>query len=204
MAETEEKPTLILICGSPRTTGYSARLMNFAAEGAEKAGVNVEKCFVADYSITPCHGCDSCMVTGECIYTGEDTDDFDLVEEYLEEGDGAMLFAPLYFAGPPAMLKCLYDRFQPYWVRRYVHKEEFPPKRPLQQFIIGAGNDPFGAEPFVAITKSAFNVFGFKTEAVHDFIGYGQPEFYERSTEMEQKAYQAGFDFAQQLLAAKE
>ena len=196
------KPAVLFICGSPRTNGMSARIMECAIAGAEEAGVEIKRLYLADYSVTPCHGCDACMETGECCFTGTNGDDFDLIEEYFEEADAAMLFSPLYFAGPPAMLKCVFDRFQPYWVRRYVKKEEMPPNRLIHQFVIGAGNDPFGEGPTVAITKSAFNVFGFRTAAVHNYIGYSNVSSDEEREQFEADARAAAYDFAKSLLEA--
>jgi multimeric flavodoxin WrbA len=84
--------------------------------------------------------------------------------------------APLYFAGPPAQLKALYDRMQPYWAQRYLLGVTPPVKRPAQLFVVGGGGDEHGYTPLTTITKSSLAVAGFNLEKVNNFIGFASPK----------------------------
>ncbi len=83
--------------------------------------------------------------------------------------------APVYFAGPSAQLKALYDRMQPYWAQRYLLGMAPKTKRPVQLFVVGGGGDVHGYDPLSGSTKSAMAVAGFNLEKVNNFIGFKDP-----------------------------
>jgi hypothetical protein len=58
------------------------------------------------------------------------------------------------------VLKAVYDRCQPYWVRRYVLKQPPLKKRPGVLLLAAGGGDPFGTEAAVTPTRSVFAVLG--------------------------------------------
>jgi hypothetical protein len=60
----------------------------------------------------------------------------------------------------PAVLKCLYDRCQPYWARRYQLGLPAPEKRPGGLLVVRGGNDPYGYECAVTTSRSVFAVLG--------------------------------------------
>lgn len=72
------------------------------------------------------------------------------------------------------------DRLQPYWERRRGPAAEpgaaDAPKRSVALHVIGAGGDPFGYDPMIAIVRSAFGAAGWRVASVVGRIGWGQPE----------------------------
>lgn len=178
---------IALLCGSPHK-GNSVRLASLVAQGIAEAGGLVDSFFLHEHSICGCRGCGACNTTGECVITRGGQDDFARLEAILASADHLIVVSPVYFAGPPSQLKAVYDRFQPLWARRYLLNQPVPAKRPASLFAVGTGNDPFGFEPLVTITRSALNIAGFALGEVFDFIGYCG----EACEEMDRRAFETG------------
>ncbi|MDR3136419.1 MAG: flavodoxin family protein [Coriobacteriales bacterium] len=167
---------ILFIGGSPRSC-TSEELLGLVEAGAREAGARSRRFLLSKKHIVPCKGCGACSTNGVCVLAGltrggEPLDNYGELTDALERADALAVVSPLYFAGPPAQLKALYDRLQPYWARRYVLGEKPAVKRPAQLFILGGGGDSHGYEPLVTITKSALAVAGFAVEKVQNYIGY--------------------------------
>ncbi|MDR3315462.1 MAG: flavodoxin family protein [Coriobacteriales bacterium] len=177
MADTG--PRLLFISGSPRTHTCEA-LIDLLEQGARSAGAQAERFVLSKKRISPCTGCEGCRKTGTCVLADAGSvqfvdDDYLELKALLEKVDAVALVSPLYFAGPPAQLKAVFDRFQPNWVQRYVLGYEVSVKRPAQLFVIGCGGDAHGYAPLAGIAKSALAVAGFTLEKVNNFIGFLAP-----------------------------
>jgi multimeric flavodoxin WrbA len=214
-----KQPEILLICGSPRTHTSEA-LLKLVEQGAKEAGARTQQFLLSQKHIDPCVGCGSCSKTGTCILAerskdGKPSDNYNELIAALDKTDAIAVVAPLFFAGPPAQLKALYDRLQPYWAKRYVLGQKPAPKRPAQLFILGGGGDSHGYEPLVTISKSALAVAGFTVEKVLNFVGFkAQSEVAPLPTEAEaanmafgelahlRKAAAVQKDFGQRAVAA--
>ena len=175
----EIKPDILFISGSPRSR-TSVALLDIIDHAARNAGAKTQRFLLSKKNILPCTGCEGCMETGICVLAkqtknGKFVDDYLELKAALDRVDAVAVISPLYFAGPPAQLKALYDRFQPYWVKHYVLGEELRPKRPAQLFMLGGNSDPHGHEPLAVISRSALSVAGFNLEKVNNFIGFLDP-----------------------------
>ena len=173
-------PVLLLLSGSPRCK-TCVSLINIIECGAQESGVRTQRFLLCDKHIDPCIGCGGCNKTGNCVLANRTFRDGNYMDDYLEltalldNCDGLALVAPVYFSGPTAQLKALFDRFQPYWVRKYLLGMPFPKRRPAQLFVVGAGGDPHGFEPLVTISRSCLQIAGFELEKVGNFVGYRDP-----------------------------
>jgi len=170
---------ILFICGSPREHSSEA-LLALLEKGAREAGARSRKFLLSKKRIAYCRGCGSCEKTGTCVLADEGSpkkvaDDYLELTEALNYADAVAIVSPLYFAGPPAQLKALFDRLQPYWSRQYSLGQKPLAKRPAQIFILGGGGDSHGYEPLVTISKSALAVAGFTVEKVQNFIGFKYP-----------------------------
>ncbi|MDR0350797.1 MAG: flavodoxin family protein, partial [Coriobacteriales bacterium] len=179
-AKRDGKPDILFISGSPRN-GSCVALIDLIERGARQAGAKTQRFLLSKKHIAPCVGCGSCNKTGSCVLAtktraGRFTDDYLELKATLERVDALAIVAPLYFAGPPAQLKALYDRMQPYWAQRYLLGLETPEKRPAHLFVVGGGGDAHGHAPLVGSTKSALAVAGFNLEKVNNFIGFIRPK----------------------------
>jgi multimeric flavodoxin WrbA len=175
----DNKPDILFISGSPRDHTCVA-LIELIEQGARHAGAKTQRFLLSKKRIDPCIGCGGCDATGNCVFAGKArgghfTDDYLELKAVLERVDALAIVAPLYFAGPPAQLKALYDRMQPYWAQRYLLGHDASEKRPAQLFVVGGGGDAHGHAPLVGSTKSAMAVAGFNLEKVNNFIVFASP-----------------------------
>lgn len=149
-------PLLLGIAGSPRRHGNSDRLLDECLAGARTAGAETDLLVVSAAGIGACRGCNDCSRDGHCVVL----DGMREVYPRLDAADAIVIASPVYFATVPASLKCLYDRCQPYWARRYVLGQPVERRRPGALLIAGGGGDPYGHECAVTTTRSVLAVLG--------------------------------------------
>jgi len=94
-----------IVC-SPRTNGNTEVLVKEALETARNLGAETEMIKVSDLNITPCDGCESCDITGECKIE----DDMQDIYTKLLHSDGIIFGSPVYFWGVTAQAKAIIDR----------------------------------------------------------------------------------------------
>ncbi len=167
----------LIIVGSPREKGRSAALAEqlFEACIEEHPDEEVTLAPVATLYLEPCTGCNACRKPVEQAKEVKEyisrcpTIDDDMIEIYelLDAADELIVVSPVYFAGPPAQLKALLDRFQPY----YWSGDRGGSKRPATLHIVGEGGDPHGFEPLVGTVRSALSVAGFELDRILDWVG---------------------------------
>jgi multimeric flavodoxin WrbA len=150
------EPRVLGLAGSPRRHGNSDRLLEACLAGAGSAGAETDLLVVSAAGIEPCLGCEECSATGECAVG----DGMQNVYQRLDAADAIVVSTPVYFATVPAVLKALYDRCQPYWVRRYRLGQPIARRRPGALLIVGGGGDPYGHECAATTTRSVFAVLG--------------------------------------------
>jgi multimeric flavodoxin WrbA len=128
---------ILAIYGSPRRRGNTATLLDKAVAGALENGAQVEKIVLRDLSIAPCLEIYGCKTTGRCVIQ----DDFQRVYDQLLECAGLMLASPIFFYSVSAHTKCLMDRCQSLWVKKYwIEKKIFGKTRPWRRgLFISAG-----------------------------------------------------------------
>ncbi len=103
------------LAGSPRRDGNTDRLLDAFLAGARNTGAETKALQISALQIAPCDDCDGCSLDGKCIVE----DDYQEVSEQIIAADVVVLSTPLYFSGLPAQVKCLVDRSQCQWVRKY-------------------------------------------------------------------------------------
>jgi multimeric flavodoxin WrbA len=123
--------------GSPRRGGNTELLLEEALKGAESEGADVERAYLADFTITPCKECHGCDQTGNCVIL----DDMQKIYPKLLEADIILLASPIFFYGVTAWAKALIDRSQALWARKYLLKDPFMGKggRKRKGFFISVG-----------------------------------------------------------------
>ena len=182
-------PRVLCIAGSPRRGGNSDQLLDALAAGVIAADGTAERLVAADAGAHTCRGCNACSQTGECVVR----DGMDTVYAAIDSADAIVVSTPVYFATVPAVLKTLYDRFQPYWARRYLLGEPVrEPRRPGALLIVGGGGDPFGTACAVTPSKSVMNVLGVSLETVFECVGPDSASDMERHPEALERAREIG------------
>ena len=85
---------VLIINGSPREDGNSARLIKEATGVFDSEGVGYEIYNLGSRAIRGCTACAYCHTHGECVFK----DDVNLLAEKLAESDGLLVAAPVYYA----------------------------------------------------------------------------------------------------------
>lgn len=98
---------IILINGSPREDGCTARALEemitiFAEENIECEMINIGK-----KDIRGCIACNGCQKLGHCVFNDDIVNE---VADKLESADGLVVGSPVYYASPNGSLISLLDR----------------------------------------------------------------------------------------------
>jgi multimeric flavodoxin WrbA len=109
---------IIAILGSPLLQGNTAKLLDRAIQGAKDAGAEVEKIEVTSLNIRACREILYCKEHETCAMK----DDMIGIYEQFRDVDGVILATPVMTMGIPGMLKSFIDRFQVYFMAKYVRK----------------------------------------------------------------------------------
>ncbi|MCP4640531.1 MAG: flavodoxin family protein [bacterium] len=99
----------LVINGSPRPNGSTARLCDEFARGIKDAGGTASNVCLGDATVSYCRGCDGCVATGECVI---DDDMKELTREVLD-CDVLVLASPSYWGDVTAQMKTFIDRSRP-------------------------------------------------------------------------------------------
>lgn len=122
---------VLIISGSPRKNGSTAKLVERFAQGASDAGMLVETVELRSKKIGYCMNCNYCRRNKtDCIIAD---DAREIVEKALQ-CDVLVLATPVYFYNVTAQLKTLIDRF-------YAREHEFRdlPEKDCYYIITNAG-----------------------------------------------------------------
>ncbi len=112
---------IIGILGSPLPEGNTALLLDRALKGAEDAGCTVEKIVVANLDFQPCMEMMFCKEHETCILD----DDMQAMYQKFREMDSLIIATPVMTMGVPGKLKSFFDRFQVFFMAKYVRKQSF-------------------------------------------------------------------------------
>jgi putative NADPH-quinone reductase len=110
---------VIGILGSPLEEGNTALLLDSALQGAVKAGCSVEKIIVSQMQISGCMEMMHCKDHPIC----EVDDDMIPVYGKIRDCDGLIIATPIMTMGIPGELKCFMDRFQVFFMAKYVRRQ---------------------------------------------------------------------------------
>ena len=128
-------------------TGRSVHLARFA-EGCDaldaaarlleqallSRGATVDRICLREYALHPCIGCGYCSAhPGHCFFDGDDVAD---LFRRMGHADSLILSIPVYFYGPPALLKGFIDRAQIFWEQR--REGTRTPRRPAHAVLCAA------------------------------------------------------------------
>ena len=135
---------VVILQGSPRRFGNSARIASWCADEAARAGLSSRIFFLHELSIRPCIGCYACYNYGYCPVD----DDMPGIVRALESASVIVVCTPVYTGTVPAGLKAVIDRCQWLHARQKVLGREVHARGLL---VAVAGRR--GADPFVCITR---------------------------------------------------
>lgn len=97
---------VLLVNGSPKESGCTARALSEVAKSLNECGIETEIFNIGAEPIASCRGCRACGTLGKCVID-------DKVNEFLkksEEADGFVFGSPVYYAGVNGTLAAFMDR----------------------------------------------------------------------------------------------
>lgn len=99
---------IVVITSSPRKNGNTFAMTDAFIQAAQAKGHNVKRFDSAFMNITGCRACEACYKTGKpCAFN----DDFNLIVPAIQDADGIVFTAPVYWFTMPAQLKAVIDKF---------------------------------------------------------------------------------------------
>lgn len=100
---------ILVLNGSPRANGNTAKMIASFRKGAERVGSKVTVIEVCKKRISGCIACEHCHAkgNGQCVQK----DDMREIYDELKEADMLVLASPIYYHGISGQLKCAIDRF---------------------------------------------------------------------------------------------
>jgi putative NADPH-quinone reductase len=110
---------IIGLLGSPLPEGNTAKLLERALQGAWDAGCETETVVVANLDFQACMEMMFCKEHDTCIMD----DDMQPMYGKFREMDSLILATPVMTMGIPGKLKSFMDRFQVFFMAKYVRKE---------------------------------------------------------------------------------
>jgi len=164
--------------GSPRKKGNTSKLLSAFLDEAKNMGAYTQYLDVPRMNINPCQGCGNCEKKAFCIIDDEMQQVFPL----LRKADVVVLASPVFFYGVTAQLKCLVDRSQVLWSRKYIHNLEDPGRKWRQGLFLSVGATK-GKDLFDGISLTAkyfFDAVGAKFEGSLTYKKIEDPEDIEK------------------------
>lgn len=100
---------IVVLNGSPRPKGNTAKMVEAFREAAEAVGHEVAVQNVCRMNIKGCLACEYCHTkgAGTCIQK----DDMQVISGLLQDAEMLVLTSPIYYHGISGQLKCVIDRF---------------------------------------------------------------------------------------------
>ena len=100
---------ILVLNGSPRAQGETAKMVSAFRTAAEKAGHAVTVFEVCRMNIRGCLACEYCHGKGQGACAQKD--DMQAIYDALRETDMLVLASPIYYHNLSGQLKCAIDRF---------------------------------------------------------------------------------------------
>ena len=97
---------VLILNGSPRSHGCTARALEEVEKTLHEEGIETETVLVGNKDVRGCIACRSCTSTGKCVFD-------DIVNEIapkFESADGIIIGTPVYYAGSNGTMLSLLDR----------------------------------------------------------------------------------------------
>ena len=112
-------PKVIGLLGSPLPEGNTARLLARAVQGTKDAGCTVELVPVTSLDFQGCQEMFFCRDHETCILD----DDMQQIYPKFVDMDGLILATPVMTMGIPGTLKAFMDRFQVFFMAKYLRNQ---------------------------------------------------------------------------------
>ncbi|MDI9633417.1 MAG: flavodoxin family protein [Methanolinea sp.] len=157
------RPRVVGLLGSPLPGGNTAKLLDRALSGARDAGCDVQRIDVPNLAFRPCREIFYCREHETCAMK----DDMGPMYRTFAELDGLVVASPVMTMGIPGALKSFMDRFQVFFMAKYVRGRPLVPeeKRALRRGLyigIAGMNVPYVFDGAKLSVKAFFAIVDVK------------------------------------------
>jgi len=149
---------VLIVYGSPHRSGNTKKLLNGFLSGLDR-DASIETADIFELSPAPCDDCGYCKISDGCRKK-----DLDKFFHIFGEADLIVFAFPIYFAGFPAPVKALFDRFQRYYNARSERNiiYSFPKERKAVLLVTGGIDDRLGFNVVKQQCENAFSLLNIK------------------------------------------
>ena len=128
---------VIIINGSPRKNGNTAKMLKEAQKGAEETGAEVEYFNLYDYDFKGCRSCFVCKLKGNktgglCAIK----DEAKPILEKILQADAVIMGSPIYYSYPTGVFRMLLERML-FAAATYLKDEKTRFKRQINRKLPG-------------------------------------------------------------------
>lgn len=142
---------ILILNGSPRKNGNTARLVEEFSKGAAENGNTIIRFDCAFKNVHPCIDCGKCNMNGDCVFQ----DDFNLVKQNLIDADFVVIATPMHYFGISAQIKIVIDRF-------YSANRDIKKTKKAVLLLSYADNADKSAEPILSHYRQLIDYLGWK------------------------------------------
>lgn len=149
---------ILVLNGSPRNNGNTAKLVGAFRRGASETGHEVNVIEVCSSDIHGCTGCEYChgKGNGKCIQRDGMTE----VYELLKDAEMLVLASPIYYHGFSGQLKCAIDRM---YAVAYPSK---PPHLKKISLILSSGSPDVYEGAFYSFKEDFLGFLGLEDSGI--------------------------------------
>jgi multimeric flavodoxin WrbA len=191
---------IIGLLGSPLPDGNTAKLLDRALKGAEDAGCEVEKIIVPFLEFEPCMEIFFCMEHETC----QMEDDLTPIYDKFRNLDGLIIATPVMTMGIPGKLKSFMDRFQVFFMAKFIRKTSLVPdekkkKREGLFISISGMNVPEVFDGAIMTVKAFFTIIDVKYQDELLIRDMDHLRDITRHPELLEEAYKKGFTLGKRI-----
>jgi multimeric flavodoxin WrbA len=117
---------LLAIHASPRSQGNSEIFLDAFLSTLNHQKIKTEKIKLTELKFSPCVECGGCEKDGTCILK----DDLTEVYPKILKANFLVVATPIFFYSHPSFLQAFFERFQAFWVSKYLLKAPPPSQKP--------------------------------------------------------------------------
>ncbi len=125
---------LLAIHGSPRKNGNTEILLDAFLEGV-KSYLEFEKIRLSELNYKPCLECGKCETEGLC----QIQDEFQLIYPKILKADFLVIATSVFFYNHTSYVQAFFERFQVFWVRKYILKLPHPFNKQPKGILLSLG-----------------------------------------------------------------
>ena len=161
---------IVILNGSPRKNGYTAKLLEQVVKGAKSKGAEVMEFDLNDPGIRGCQGCLYCRKHDGCAVN----DYLQPMYEAIKESDAIIFGSPIYYFQITGQAKVWLDRTFPMVESNYVPR--YPGKKVITIFAQGNANPELSADG-IKFVHDVFEIYGWKLEDSIHYCGASDSNF---------------------------